>query len=101
MSDNVKKSSLIPRRSQTRHMDDAARRDELALERTRLANERTLLAYIRTALTLFAGGAALLQFFPSRASLLGVGWLLVFCGVAMLVVGGYRFVHVKRRFEAT
>jgi putative membrane protein len=76
-------------------------RDRLARERTHLANERTLLAYLRTALGVAAAGAALLKFFAGSAMLLGLGWLLVVTGVGLGVVGGYRFVAVRRGLSPT
>ena len=78
-------------------MNDAELRDKLAVERTRLANERTLLAYVRTALALAAGGAVLLQFFPSYPSLFGIAWALVAVGAVTMVIGAYRFFVVARK----
>ena len=70
-------------------------RDKLALERTELANERTFLAYVRTSLSLIAGAAVLFQFFSSVHAYLAVAWILAFVGVAVLVVGIYRFRKVR------
>ena len=67
-----------------------------AAERTCLANERTLLAYVRTALALAAGGAGLLQFFPSHPPLLAIAWLLLVSGVATGIIGARRFVVVRK-----
>ena len=80
-------------------MENAALRDELALERTRLANERTFLAYVRTALALFAGAAALLQFFHGAYATL-LAWLLIAGGGLVLIVGVYRFWRVGKRLAA-
>lgn len=74
-------------------------RDKLALERTRLANERTFLAYVRTSLSLIAGAAVLFQFFSSVHSYLAVAWILAFAGVAVLVVGIYRFRTVRKELR--
>jgi putative membrane protein len=73
---------------------DSALRDAMALERTRLANERTLLAYVRTALALFAGAAAILQFFPDELPLTAAAWLFLILGVAAMVVGARRYMRV-------
>lgn len=70
-------------------------RDKLALERTRLANERTFLAYVRTSLSLIAGAAVLFQFFSFTQSYLAVAWVLAILGVAVLLVGVYRFHTVR------
>ena len=78
-------------------MEDAGLRDKLALERTRLANERTFLAYVRTALSLLAGGAVMLQFFPDNPPVVTLGWSLVGVGGVVLVVGIYRFWRVRKR----
>ncbi|MDQ3564975.1 MAG: DUF202 domain-containing protein [Pseudomonadota bacterium] len=82
-------------------MNERELRDELAVERTRLANERTLLAYIRTALALAAGGAVLLQFFPSDLLLSGIAWVLVASGGATIIIGAYRFFVVGRRLRGS
>lgn len=82
-------------------MNEGQLRDQLAVERTRLANERTLLAYVRTALALAAGGAALLQFFPSHPSLLSVAWLLLVAGCATMAIGTYRFLVVRKQLKAS
>lgn len=74
-------------------------RDALALERTHLANERTFLAYIRTALALLAGGAMALKFLERDPLLIGFAWLAVILGTLVLVIGSYRFVHVRRRIS--
>jgi putative membrane protein len=76
--------------------EDAGLRDRLALERTRLANERTFLAYVRTALSLLAGGAVMLQFFPEYRGAVVIGWVLLGLGAVILGVGIYRFVTVRR-----
>jgi putative membrane protein len=82
-------------------MTEGELRDHLAAERTHLANERTLLAYVRTALASAAGGAVLLQFFPSHPGLLWLAWLLVAAGGVMLAFGVYRFVAVRMRIGGT
>jgi len=74
-------------------------RDTLALERTRLANERTLLAYLRTGLSLLAASAVLVHFFSSLNSYLAIAWLLVFCGLIVLVVGFVRFNRVRTKIN--
>lgn len=70
-------------------------RDKLALERTELANERTFLAYVRTSLSLIAGAAVLFQFFSAVSAYLAVAWVLAVLGVAVLIVGIYRFRKVR------
>ena len=69
--------------------------DDLAVDRTAPANERTLLAYLRTALQAIVGGATLIRFFDHPAADV-VGWLLLPCGV-VLVVLGVRFYRRRRR----
>ena len=81
-------------------MEQSGVRDKLALERTRLANERTFLAYVRTALSLIAGGAVLLQFFDAYTAVIVSGWSLIVLGGIVLLVGIYRFLHVKSRLKA-
>ena len=74
-------------------------RDWLALQRTRLANERTFLAYVRTALSLLAAGVVLFQFLSNSLIYVLAGWLLIFCGAAVLIIGGYRFVQTRRQVQ--
>ena len=69
--------------------------DDLAVDRTALSNERTLLAYLRTALQAIVGGATLIRFFDHPVADI-VGWLLLPCGV-VLVVLGIRFYRRRRR----
>jgi putative membrane protein len=76
-------------------MDGGELRDRLALERTRLANERTLLAYVRTALALGAGGAALMQFFPTPSLQVGA-WILIVAAFAVVAAGVSRFRSVRK-----
>ena len=78
----------------TRESILAAERD-LAVDRTALSNERTLLAYLRTALQAVVGGATLIRFFDHPVADV-VGWLLLPCGV-VLVVLGIRFFRRRRR----
>jgi putative membrane protein len=80
-------------------MSDTATRDQLALDRTRLANERTLLAYVRTALSLLAGGAVILHFFPDYPQAVPMGWALLLTGAACLVLGTWRFFSVRRHLR--
>ena len=80
-------------------MESTGMRDSLAMERTLLANERTFLAYVRTSLSLLAGGAVLLQLFPTDLRAVTVGWFLVAAGAVVILVGIYRFVRVKRRLK--
>ncbi len=72
--------------------------DEAGLIRTRLANERTLLAYIRTALAFLAGGAGMVEFFPSGI-LQASGWLLAGIGIITICLGVWRFIHITRRIS--
>ena len=78
---------------------DADTRDQLALERTRLANERTLLAYVRTGLSLLAASVVLFQFFSSLRSHLAVAWILMACGLVVLVIGLVRFNRVRTKLN--
>lgn len=71
------------------------RADQLSLQRTRLANERTLLAYVRTSLTLLGGGIASLELIePGWTRSAGFGFLAA--GVAMLIIGFWRYIAVNR-----
>ncbi|MEZ4740413.1 MAG: DUF202 domain-containing protein [Flavobacteriales bacterium] len=70
-------------------------RDHLALVRTRLANERTLMSYIRSALYLLLGGVALLQL-KVYGELHVVGYFALGLSAILLVVGIYRYVHLRR-----
>lgn len=72
--------------------------DRLAAERTALANERTLLAYVRTALALLAGGVTLLHFFE-QGTARAAGLALLPLGLLVLLVGGLRFLRVRRRLR--
>ena len=73
--------------------------DRLAVTRTELANERTLLAYVRTALTLAAGGAALIQLFAGPL-LVTLGWVLLPAALLVLLVGVHRFRRARRALAA-
>ena len=64
--------------------------------RTTLANERMLLAYIRTALSLLIFGMAVIKFFPEQLFLVFLGWILLFCGIAVLGWGSFHFRKVPR-----
>ena len=70
-------------------------RDHLALVRTRLANERTVMSYVRSALYLLLGGVALLQL-KSYVELRVVGYLALGFSVALLLVGAYRYIQLRR-----
>ena len=85
----------------TESPEEVGMRDSLALERTRLANERTFLAYVRTSLSLFAAGAVLFQFFSSYPSYLLVAWLLVAFGGAVILIGVFRFFHVRNTLNTS
>ena len=80
-------------------MQESGIRDSLALERTRLANERTFLAYVRTSLSLLAGGAVMLQFFPKMFSAVAAGWFLVVTGGVVLLLGLGRYLSVRGRLR--
>lgn len=56
-----------------------------------LANERTLLAWLRTALTLLAGGVALLQLGGDGAALRAAGIGLLVLGIVAGMVGHRRY----------
>lgn len=70
-------------------------REDLALYRTELANERTLLAYTRTSLALVAAGVGILQFFTAPGAIAS-GIAALVGGAAVLLVGTFRFLHVRR-----
>jgi len=65
-----------------------------------LANERTMLAWLRTALTLLAGGVALVHFAEDRTvlSVVGVGLLLL--GTICCVTGYVRYRAAGRAIRA-
>ena len=77
------------------HEEDLILRDHLALLRTRLANERTLMSYIRSALYLLLGGIALLKL-KDYQELRLVGYLALVLCIALLVIGSYRFVRLRK-----
>ena len=74
---------------------ETAMRDMLAQDRTILANERTFLAYVRTALTLLVAGVSFIRFFDS-VLIAALGWLFVPCGVAVQVIGTWRYLRMHR-----
>lgn len=69
--------------------------DNLAIERTKLANERTFLAYFRSAIVILSSGLAILklQLFEEIEWL---GYILVFLGPILFLVGLLRLLYVKR-----
>jgi len=71
-------------------------RDHLAIDRTRLANERTLLAYLRTSLMLLVAGATAVKLVDINTSILVTGWVFLFLGVVIGVVGIWRFLAMRR-----
>jgi putative membrane protein len=80
--------------------EDLTLRDGLAIDRTALANERTLLAYVRTALALIILGATLIDFFDLMLYQV-VGAISFVLGLGTLVLGGVRFLQVRRRLAKT
>ena len=70
-------------------------RDYLAAHRTILANDRTWLGYVRTALTLFVAGVTFIKFFDNWA-LFAIGWIFVPVGIAILLIGFWKFQRVRR-----
>jgi putative membrane protein len=65
-----------------------------------LANERTMLAWLRTALTLMAGGVALVQLAGDRPVLQAVGVGLLVLGSVGGLVGYARFRATGRAIRA-
>jgi putative membrane protein len=65
-----------------------------------LANERTLLAWLRTALTLLAGGVALIQFAGARPLLRAVGIGLLVLGSVAGYIGHRRYKSAGRAIRA-
>lgn len=76
--------------------DDPPLRDRLAVQRTELANERTLLAYGRTAIMLVSTGAVIIRFTANPTLAWTIGPLLIIAGLGVAVIGGMRFVRVRR-----
>ncbi|MEQ8615974.1 MAG: DUF202 domain-containing protein [Lacipirellulaceae bacterium] len=95
--------SMVGKRMQSSATERFVRseRDLLALERTKLANERTLLAYTRTAIMLGATGATLFTLYGDRAFYAAIGWTLLALGIALFLLGGYRFRRLSRMMEKT
>jgi putative membrane protein len=77
-------------------MDDSRERLDVDI-RFLLANERTLLAWIRTALTLLAGGVALIYL---TVDLFPLGIVLIAVGTAAAVVGYRRYEAAERAIRA-
>lgn len=73
-------------------------RDYLSLERTKLANERTMLAYLRTSLYLLIGGIALLGV-KGFKDLHFLGYTALGLSLILLVVGIFRYIHLKRHLR--
>lgn len=73
-------------------------RDHLAMERTRLANERTLLSYIRTSLYLILGGIAFLGM-KDLTEIRNLGYVSIFLSILILIIGIYRFHHLKKHLR--
>lgn len=73
-------------------------RDHLALERTKLANERTLFSYIRTSLYLLTAGIGIMEI-RSIWHLRWVGWACLVLSVLLFIMGGCRFVLMKRHID--
>jgi len=73
-------------------------RDFLALDRTVLANERTFLAWFRTAISLIAGGLAVIKFSHEPLFFIG-GCFLVVVGGTIGFVGTARYIRIHRRLE--
>jgi putative membrane protein len=72
-------------------------RDRLAIDRTHLANERTLLAYARTAFMLIIAGATAIKALPADRVAVVSGWILLGCGLAVVLFGANRFRTIRRR----
>ena len=79
--------------------NDMILRDHLAYDRTVLANERTLLSYMRTSIALLAAGGTLMKIFPDERTTVLIGCVLLVLGVAVALVGPFRFVSVKKRLS--
>ena len=79
--------------------DELILRDHLALDRTRLANERTLLAYLRTALMLMVAGATAERVMGGSPTVIVTGWSFIGIGLAVGVLGSWRFVVMQRKIN--
>jgi len=77
-------------------VDDS--RDRLDIDvRFLLANERTLLAWVRTALTLLAGGVALIYVNPE---LFPIGLVLLALGTVAGIIGYRRYEAAERAIRS-
>lgn len=73
-------------------------REHLAAVRSILSNERTLLAYFRTALTLFVAGVSFIRFFGWPV-LEVLGYIFVFIGIIILILGVVTYTKMKKLIE--
>ncbi len=78
--------------------DELILRDFLALDRTVLANERTFLAWFRTAISMIAGGLAVVKFSNETLFLLG-GIFLIVVGGVIGFIGIVRYIRIRQRLE--
>jgi putative membrane protein len=73
-------------------------RDMLAMDRTILANERTVLAWLRTSMSLVLAGVSFIEFLDVIV-LYYVGWILIYGGLATLVIGIWKYLNLKKQLH--
>ena len=73
-------------------------RDKLAIDRTRLANERTFLAYFRTFIVFLSSGFAIIKL-DLLNEIRWIGIMLIVIGPALLIIGLFRFLYVKKSIK--
>lgn len=76
--------------------DNMVLRDFLALDRTIMANERTFLAWFRTAISLIAGGLAIIKFSEDLIFLIS-GVILIGMGFVIGLIGTIRYIRIHKR----
>lgn len=79
--------------------EDRTLRDYLALDRTILANERTFLAWFRTSVSMIALSIAVIKFNLSDMFIFSAGIVFLILGIAIGVVGSWRYYRIRKRLE--
>ena len=73
-------------------------RDLLAIDRTKLANERPFLSYLSSFIVIVSSGIAIIKI-DFLEEIQNLGWVFIFIGPALLVVGVLRFFYVRKKIE--